>query len=893
MTDRTASLKETCKLTASRWAVWLIRRQDAWDCGVNHSLSKARQKTLQEHLRENGAAAWLAGALSSRRSRSRDLGSAAERLGCQRLYLFPNTESSVCLLVGADSLSREAEGFFRVLALNPPAAAELDPVFDFADLASQVDLGASYSPEGIIDRVLEFLAGQVACEFAYLAIRSGDIFRVHSAWRCPPGVQGLDISLQEDQPLAQMVQSRQGLILESRSALESCMVSRVFERPLAAWMGSPILVGQRIIGQAAFGAFQAGAFDAHDLHQTERLLSRLAYSVENAIVFAEAARYLQRLAMLNELATAASLGLSTDETARRVIQHLRRTFGANWVAIYLFSPDAQVLHEYTIETHHQVAWMTIADVLVGKVIQTGQAARVGETRLAAQNALLPSTASPLLSHPASLSALAVPLKYRGKTIGALSLESLENNAFSLQDEQLLVVIASHLAGLIENIRLNEETRQRTRSLQASVRQLQAARETALDITAALDLETLFQRVVHRARELVDARGAELGLIDEKEPGLRIVVSETPWYNNVGSLISHMAGVAGRVAVCGEPLVVDEYNVWNGRLYPEQVAPFRAVASVPLKFRERLDGKFNVIGVLTVLDDRPEKIFSPEDLQLLELLAPQVAVSIRNARLYQELQERIKAQRLAESRLLRSARLAAVGEMAAGVAHELNNPLTTVSGFVELALEDLPAENALRSDLELVLREAQRARGVVRRMLDFSRPVEDSRVLTNVNDLIRDVLALVSHQIRTYGVETRLELAESTPMLVIDPNQIKQVLLNLIHNALQAMPSGGQLFLRTGLYSREGRDWIATAVADTGIGIPPENIERVFEPFFTTRQVGAGTGLGLAISYTIVTDHGGFIEVESPPQEAALASKFVGKGSRFTVYLPVQSADHDV
>jgi signal transduction histidine kinase len=280
--------------------------------------------------------------------------------------------------------------------------------------------------------------------------------------------------------------------------------------------------------------------------------------------------------------------------------------------------------------------------------------------------------------------------------------------------------------------------------------------------------------------------------------------------------------------------------------------------------------------LTVSDDDPEGGFDLDDLQLLELLAPQIAVSVRNARLYLQLQELIEAERLAKDRLVQSARLAAVGELAAGVAHELNNPLTTVTGFVELVLDEIPEDRPEREDLELVLREARRAREVVRRLLDFSRPGEGFRVPTDINDLVSDVIALIKHLAHTGGVEIRSDLESDLPEIRVDRNQIQQVLLNLVHNALQAMPSGGSLQLETGKDSNEDIDYVTIMVKDTGQGIPSDMIGRIFEPFFTTRQPGKGTGLGLSVSYGIVTDHGGFIDVDSK----------VGEGSCFTVWLPL-------
>jgi len=244
---------------------------------------------------------------------------------------------------------------------------------------------------------------------------------------------------------------------------------------------------------------------------------------------------------------------------------------------------------------------------------------------------------------------------------------------------------------------------------------------------------------------------------------------------------------------------------------------------------------------------------------------------------QELQARIGAQVAAEQRLIQAAKLAAVGEMAAGVAHELNNPLTTIVGFTELVLEDMPEDSASRNDLETVMREALRARDVVRRLLDFSRRSEMVRVKADINAIVMDTLALVRHLLSTSGVQVRVGVDESLPWAFVDRDQIKQVLLNLVHNALNAMPNGGQIQILTGSHKKYGKDWITISVEDSGVGIPPENMERIFEPFFTTRAGEGGTGLGLAVTYGILSSHGGMIEAES----------VVGAGATFTVWLPVE------
>lgn len=309
-------------------------------------------------------------------------------------------------------------------------------------------------------------------------------------------------------------------------------------------------------------------------------------------------------------------------------------------------------------------------------------------------------------------------------------------------------------------------------------------------------------------------------------------------------------------------------------------------SVQAKMVTPLRAYHEIIGVVS-LESETSHGYSIYDEMLLGLLADQLAAQLsgyrRSARLYRELDQRIKEQQMVEERLIRSAKLAAVGEMAAGVAHELNNPLTTVTGFAELILDTIPKDAPEYEDMNLVLQEAHRARGVVRRLLDFSRQSEVLWMEVDINELLSTVLALVHHLALTSGVDVRVELWDELPLIRADRNQMQQVLLNLIHNAIQAMPGGGQLVLRTQVELVEEERWISIEVQDNGQGITADDLEKVFEPFFTTKPTGVGTGLGLSVSYGIVSDHGGYIDVESQP----------GEGAIFTVWLPVETAGTDI
>lgn len=265
---------------------------------------------------------------------------------------------------------------------------------------------------------------------------------------------------------------------------------------------------------------------------------------------------------------------------------------------------------------------------------------------------------------------------------------------------------------------------------------------------------------------------------------------------------------------------------------------------------------------------------------VKILESYISISKENKFLYKELEEKNEAQQITEDRLVQSAKLAAVGEMAAGVAHELNNPLTTVSGFAELILESMPKDSSDYEDMTLVLKEARRARSVVRRLLDFSRQDEILRTDSDINEIVSTVLALVHHIAQLNDVKISVALWNDIPMIRLEKNQIQQVFLNLIHNAIQAMPNGGDLVIETQVNSKENKTWVTITIKDNGIGIGKKDLDRIFKPFFTTKISGEGTGLGLSISYRIVVDHGGYIDVDSKP----------GLGTTFAVWLPVGNSD---
>jgi len=191
----------------------------------------------------------------------------------------------------------------------------------------------------------------------------------------------------------------------------------------------------------------------------------------------------------------------------------------------------------------------------------------------------------------------------------------------------------------------------------------------------------------------------------------------------------------------------------------------------------------------------------------------------------------------------------------------------------MMLKGLPRADARRADLEMITREAERCRNIVRGLLDFSRQSKLNDELTDANELLRGTLDLLEKQGDFERIEVKVDLGEEVPKTLLDPEQMRQVFINILENAVEAMPQGGRIEVGTSL-TPDGQS-IAVRIADTGVGIPEENLEKIFHPFFTTKQIGKGTGLGLAIVYGIVKMHRGSISVDSK----------VGVGTTFTVSVP--------
>ncbi len=248
------------------------------------------------------------------------------------------------------------------------------------------------------------------------------------------------------------------------------------------------------------------------------------------------------------------------------------------------------------------------------------------------------------------------------------------------------------------------------------------------------------------------------------------------------------------------------------------------------------------------------------------------------KLEKKVEERTNEIKKIHSQLFRSEKLASLGKLAAGVAHEINNPLTGILTNSSLLLEDLSETDPKREDVEVIVKETIRCREIVKRLLDFAKQIAPQKKLTNINTLIENIILLVRNQTSFRNIKIEKNLSSDIPDIMIDPDQVQQVFINIILNASEAMTRGGELTIDSKMDSNGNS--IVVSIKDTGPGIPEHLHEKIFDPFFTTKE--QGTGLGLSISYGIIEQHGGTINLETE----------IAKGTTFTIQLPIDSLEND-
>ena len=410
------------------------------------------------------------------------------------------------------------------------------------------------------------------------------------------------------------------------------------------------------------------------------------------------------------------------------------------------------------------------------------------------------------------------------------------------------------------------------ALAMRTRQLEAVRAVSDEIARELDLARVLELISRRAADLVGRGAVKVFLWDE--PAQCLV--QRAWSGGEDPALARLTirlgeDLAGQVAERRQGMIINDYRAWPfAHSQVLERSNVTAALAEPLLYRGRL------VGVI-LLDNRDTGgPFTENDRELLRLFAAPAAIAIENARLFAELNQSYQNLQQAQDEMVRSEKLRALGQMAAGVAHDLNNMLAVILGQAEM-LRILVAHPKVEEELTPLVTAASDCAAIVRRLQDFARQRTRSTLIPiRLDELVREALEITrprwKDEPQRHGllIQVQTELADLPPILG-NAAEIREALTNLILNAADAMPHGGALTVRG---SSEGT-WVDLLVTDTGIGMSQEVRGRIFEPFFTTKG-GRGTGLGLSVTYAILERHGGGIQVQSSP----------GHGTTFTLRFQV-------
>ena len=412
--------------------------------------------------------------------------------------------------------------------------------------------------------------------------------------------------------------------------------------------------------------------------------------------------------------------------------------------------------------------------------------------------------------------------------------------------------------------------EREASLSRGNRDLFLLHTAGLDLMESLDLDTLLGKIASRATDLVKADTTTVASVDRNTRTLQYLGATGSKAGVLKDLTMPLeaGGIFNWIISYGAPLLIQDAQD-DFRLDAAQMRSLgiRSLIAIPLWSSNAM------MAILTVVNKKDGGVFDKQDLRLFTVFSNLAGSALQNASLYADLKRKIDELSSTQQQLVHSTKMAAIGELAANVAHEINNPLTSVLGYTSHLLKTLDVPEESRQKLRMMEQETLRVRKIIRNLLDFSRQRLSRMQPGDLLQPLRETVSLLRGAAAGSAVRIIEEYPEFPVIVSMDHDEIKQVFINLMNNALHAMPMGGELRIRVDAGRENER---GVEFSDTGHGIPGEHLGKIFEPFFSTKGNRDGTGLGLSISDRIIQNHGGRIEVESE----------VGRGSLFRVVLPI-------
>jgi len=393
------------------------------------------------------------------------------------------------------------------------------------------------------------------------------------------------------------------------------------------------------------------------------------------------------------------------------------------------------------------------------------------------------------------------------------------------------------------------------------------------INSSLKIEDVLNHAMQWAEEFIDAEASTVYELDEEKGEIFIRIARGSKKGSVKLIrLKPGEGIAGQVIQTGRPVVIQDTRKEKSfsRKYDAKTGfETRSMICVPLILRDK------IIGALQVLNKKDQKPFVDSDLELLTTMSQQIAMALDNAKLYRRLEKKFELTeselKNAQEKLIRSERLAAMGHLVQGVAHEIRNPVTTIGGFAGRLEKELKGYPKLQKYLSFIMEQSARLENIVKQVRELSEILSAKLEVGEITRVLDQVVEKFEPLTKKQGIVFSFRIDKDLPLIKMDPAQLRVALSNIMENALDSMPEGGHLTLSATL---EGGS-IKIDILDTGCGIAKKDQASVYDPFFTSKTRGAG--LGLTMVHQIVMNHNGEIAIQS--QE--------GKGTRVTLSFPVK------
>lgn len=621
----------------------------------------------------------------------------------------------------------------------------------------------------------------------------------------------------------------------------------------------PLALPDRPVGVLLLARRDTRPYRADDVHAAATLASQLTIQVENARLVVDASRRVSLLQVLFALGRVASEVHEVAPLAERVVLLLGEALSADGARLYLAEPDHLALASWREIGETSVAMGGVPldeSTLVGRVALSRRPERL-DWRHAARTTWRGGG----VRHE-----IAAPLVAGDRLVGVLSLLRRSERPFVDEELGLLESSAAQTALAIERARLFEGAQRRVDELQLLV-------DVGHVITASLDLEQVLEQAAGMLAKFVDASDCYILLLDPGRPvlsGAACSSDENRAHFRTVRIRLDEPSIAARAVTTKGPVSVRD-TTQSADVNRNLVTRYgeKSLLALPLMVRDQ------PIGCVVLDDTRVVRTWTEAEIQRASLIVNQVGVAVSNARLYEDLKRSYSQLAHAQEELVKRERLAALGELAAVVAHEVRNPVAVIFNALSALRKLLKVTGDAAMLLGIVGEEADRLNRIVGDLLDFARPSEPALAPESLGAVIHDTVEAASSEPAAQPVQIRTELSPGLPEVRIDARMLRQALLNVVVNGLQAMPRGGVLTVAAGTTMSNGKRWARVDVLDTGPGVPPELATKIFQPFFTTKATG--TGLGLAVVKRIMEAHHGEITVESR----------AGEGTRVSLLLPME------